>query len=175
MLRDMVPAFTRSTIVINPKTAAYYEFYLRAARAAASSLGVELVFGPIGDAQAEIERAFEAFARTTNAGLLLPPDTNTTTHRDLLVALAARHRLPAVYSDRLFVVAGGLMCYSTNRADQFRAAAAYVDHILRGARPADLPVQVPTKYETVINLKTAKALGLTVPPALIVAADEVIE
>jgi putative ABC transport system substrate-binding protein len=168
----MVPALARATLVINPKTAAYYEFYLRAAQAAASSLGVELVFGPIGDAAAEIERAFEAFARTSNGGLLLPPDTNTS---DLLIALAARHRLPAVYSDRLFVVAGGLMCYSTDRADQFRAAAAYVDHILRGAKPADLPVQVPTKYETVINLKTAKALGLTVPPGMLVAADEAIE
>jgi putative ABC transport system substrate-binding protein len=175
MLRDMVPALTRATLVINPKTAAYYEFYLRAAQAAASSLGVELVFGPIGDAPAEIERAFEASARASNGGLLLPPDTNTNTHRDLLIALAARHRLPAVYSDRLFVVAGGLMCYSIDRADQFRAAATYVDRILRGAKPADLPVQVPTKYETVINLKTAKALGFTVPPGLLVAADEAIE
>jgi len=174
----MVPALARATLVINPKTAAYYEFFLRAAQAAASSLGVELVFGPIGDAHAEIERAFEAFARTSNGGLLLPPDTNTSTHRDLLIALAARHRLPAVYSDRLFVEAGGLMCYSTDRADMFRATATYVDRILRGAKPADLPVQVPTKYETVINLKnlkTAKALGLTVPPGLLVAADEVIE
>jgi ABC-type uncharacterized transport system substrate-binding protein len=175
MLRDMVPTLTRATLVINPKTAAYYEFYLRAARAAASSLGVELVFGPIGNAQAEIERAFEAFARTTNGGLLLPPDTNTNTHRDLLIALAARHRLPAVYQDRAFVVAGGLMCYGISISDMYRGAATYVDRILRGAKPADLPVQVPTKYETVINLKTAKALGLTVPPALIVAADEVIE
>jgi ABC-type uncharacterized transport system substrate-binding protein len=166
MLRDMVPALARATLVINPKTAAYYEFFLRAAQAAASSLGVELVFGPIGDAHAEIERAFEAFARTSNGGLLLPPDTNTYTHRDLLIALAARHRLPAVYSDRLFVVTGGLMCYTTDRADMFRAAATYVNRILRGvAKPADLPVQTPTKYETVINLKTAKALGLTVPPA----------
>ncbi|MGB9353044.1 MAG: ABC transporter substrate-binding protein [Pseudolabrys sp.] len=165
----------RATLVINPKTAAYYEFYLRAAQAAASSLGIELALGPIGDAHAEIESAFEAFARTSNGGLLLPPDTNTNTHRDLLIALAARHRLPAIYSDRLFVEAGGLMCYSTDRADMFRAAATYVDRILRGAESADLPVQVPTKYETVINLKTAKALGLTVPPGLLVAADEVIE
>ncbi|MGB9218981.1 MAG: ABC transporter substrate-binding protein, partial [Pseudolabrys sp.] len=104
----------RATLVINPKTAAYYEFYLRAAQAAASSLGIELALGPIGDAHAEIESAFEAFARTSNGGLLLPPDTNTNTHRDLLIALAARHRLPAIYSDRLFVEAGGLMCYSTD-------------------------------------------------------------
>jgi putative ABC transport system substrate-binding protein len=92
-----------------------------------------------------------------------------------MIRLAAKHRLPAVYSDRFFVTAGGLMCYSTDRADQFRTAASYVDRILRGTKPADLPVQVPTKYETVINLKTAKALGVAVPPGLLVAADEVIE
>jgi putative ABC transport system substrate-binding protein len=107
--------------------------------------------------------------------LLLPPDSSTVVHRDLIITLAARHRLPAIYPDRLFVAAGGLMCYSTNRADQFRQAASYIDRLLRGAKPAELPVQVPTKYETVINAKTAKALGLTVPPGLLVAADEVIE
>jgi putative ABC transport system substrate-binding protein len=175
MLSDIAPGLSRALLVINPKTAAYYEFYLRAAQAAASSLAIELVFGPIESAATEIERTIEAFARTPNGGLLLPPDTNTILHRDLIIALAARYRLPAVYSDRLFVEAGGLMCYSTNRADQFRVAASYVDRILRGAKPADLPVQVPTKYETIINLKTAKALGLTVPPSLLVAADEVIE
>src|SRR5262249_31287292 len=126
-------------------------------------------------ATADIERTIEAFAQAPNGGLLLPPDTNTIVHRDFIIALAARYRLPAVYSDRLFVVAGGLMCYSTDRANQFRMAASYIDRILRGAKPADLPVQVPTKYETIINLKTAQALGLTVPPALLVAADEVIE
>ena len=175
MLRDIAPSLARAALVINPKTAVYYEFYLRAAQAAASSLGIELVLAPIENAPANIERAFEAFARAPNGGLMLLPDTNTIVHRDLIIRLAARHRLPAVYSDRLFVMAGGLMCYGTDRADQFRQAASYVDRILRGAKPADLPVQVPTKYETVINLKTAKALGLTVPPALLVAADEVIE
>jgi putative ABC transport system substrate-binding protein len=175
MLREIAPGLTRAALVINPKTAIYYEFYLRAAQAAASSLGIELVLGPVENAPAGIERAFDEFARTPNGGLILPPDTNTTIHRDLLVALAARHHLPAVYSDRLFVMAGGLICYSTDRVDQYRLAASYVDRILRGAKPVDLPVQVPTKYETVINLKTAKALGLTVPPGLLVAADEVIE
>jgi putative tryptophan/tyrosine transport system substrate-binding protein len=175
MLRDIAPSVARVALVINPKTAVYYEYYLRAARTAASSLGIELVLVSIENAPANIERAFEAFARTPNGGLILPPDTNTDVHRDLIIRLAARHRLPAVYSGRLFVTTGGLMCYGTDRVDQFRTAAVYVDRILRGAKPADLPVQVPTKYETVINLKTAKALGLTVPPALIVAADEVIE
>jgi putative tryptophan/tyrosine transport system substrate-binding protein len=139
---------TRATLVINPKTAPYYEFYLRAAQAAASSLGIEVVFGPIGDTHAEIESAFEAFARTSNGGLILPPDTTSNIHRDLLIALAARHRLPAVYSDRFFVVVGGLMCYSADRADQYRAAARYVDRILRGAAPADLPVQVPNCHQS---------------------------
>ena len=160
---------------INPKTAPYYEFYLGPAQAAASSLGIELVLSALDNAPADIERALDALARVPNSGLVLPPDTNTSVHRDLIIALAARHRLPAVYSDRLFVVAGGLMCYSTDRADQFRTAASYVDRILRGAKPADLPVQVPTKYETVINLKTAKALGLDRAAKLLVAADEVIE
>jgi len=172
MLKEIAPSLARAALVLNPKTAVYYQFYLRAAETAASPLAIELVFGPIESTAADIERTIEAFARTPNGGLLLPPDTNTNVHRDRIIALAARHRLPAVYSDRLFVVAGGLMCYSTDRADQFRIAASYVDRILRGA---DLPVQVPTKYETVVNLKTAKTLGLTVPPALLVAADEVIE
>jgi putative ABC transport system substrate-binding protein len=175
MLKDIAPSLARAAVVINSKTAVYYEFYLRAAQAAASSLGIDIVLAPIENDPANISRAFEAFARAPNGGLILPPDTNTNVHRDLIISLAARYRLPAVYSDRLFVTAGGLMCYGTDRADQFRTAASYVDHILRGAKPADLPVQAPTKYETVINQKTAKALGLTVPPALLVAADEVIE
>ena len=124
---------------------------------------------------ADIERAIEALAREPDGGLVLPPDGTTLLHRDLIIALAARHRLPAIYAFRAFVAAGGLMSYGTDRIDVFRQTAAYVDRILRGAKPADLPVQAPTKYQTVINLKTAKALGLDVPPALLVAADEVIE
>ena len=175
LLKQITPNLARAAVVINPKSADYYEFYLRAAKAAASSLGIDVVLAPIENDPAKISDAFEAFARAPNGGLVLPPDTNTNVHRDLIISLAARYRLPAVYSDRLFVTAGGLMCYGTDRADQFRIAASYVDRILRGAKPADLPVQVPTKYETVINQKTAKALGLTVLPALLVAADEVIE
>jgi putative tryptophan/tyrosine transport system substrate-binding protein len=175
MLREVAPSLTRVALVINPKTAVYYEFYLRAAQEAASSLAIELVFSPVENTAAHIESTIDSFAQTPNSGLLLAPDTNTIVHRDLIIALAARHRLPAVYSDRLFVTVGGLMCYSTDRADQFRTAASYVDRILRGAKPENLPVQVPAKYETVINLKTANALGLTVPSGLLVAADEVIE
>jgi len=173
MLKEIAPRLARAALVINPKTTAYYEFYLRAAQAAAPSLAIEVVLVPFETADAE--RAIEVFARTPNGGMFLPPDSSTAVHRDLIIALAARHNLPAVYNDRPFVAAGGLMCYSTNRADQFRQAASYIDRILRGAKPAELPVQVPTKYETVINLKTAKALGLTVPPGLLVAADEIIE
>jgi len=175
MLKEIAPRLTRAALVVNPKTAPYYVYHQRAAEAAASSLAIENVVTPIGNTAAEIEQAIESFARVPNGGLILLPDTNTILHRDLIVALAARYRLPAVYADRFFVAAGGLMCYSTDRVDQFRQAASYIDRILRGANPADLPVQAPTKFETVINLKTAKALGLTVPPGLLVAADEVIE
>jgi putative ABC transport system substrate-binding protein len=124
---------------------------------------------------ADIERSLELFARVPNGGLLLPPDVTTFTHRDLIIALAAQHGLPAVYAFRPVVAAGGLMSYGIDIADMCRQAAFYVDRILRGDEPAKLPVQAGTKFETAVNLKTAKALGLAVPPALLVAADEVIE
>jgi putative ABC transport system substrate-binding protein len=158
-------------VIHNPKITL---FYLRAVEALAPSLAIEPVPVAIENA-ADIERTIELFARVPNGALVVPPDATTTVHHELIIALAARYRLPAVYSLHDFVTAGGLMCYATNRVEQFRQAASYVDRILRGAKPADLPVQAPTKYETVLNLKTAKALGLTVPPGLLVAADEVIE
>jgi putative ABC transport system substrate-binding protein len=123
----------------------------------------------------DIERLIESVARIPYGGLILPPDTTTVVNRDLIIALAARYRLPAVYAFRVHVATGGLMSYGTDYVDLFRLAAPYVDRILRGDKPADLPVQVPVRYETVINLKTANALGLTVPDKLLVAADEVIE
>ena len=123
----------------------------------------------------EIERAVVAFARTSNGGLIVPPSGLAQLHRDLIITLAARHKLPAVYFERFLVAAGGLIYYGPNQVDQFRLAAGYVDRILKGEKPADLPVQAPTKLETVINLKTAKALGLEVPPTLLARADEVIE
>ena len=110
-----------------------------------------------------------------NGGLIFPPDITTVTHRDLILALAAKHKLPAIYPFRLFVALGGLMSYGTDQIEMFGQTATYVDRILRGANPAQLPVQTPTKYETILNLRTAKALGLTVSPGLLVAADEVIE
>ena len=140
----------------------------------APSLGVEA--SPINLREAdEIERAITALARTSSGGLIVTASSLATVHRDLVVALAARYRLPAVYSSRLFVTAGGLICYSPDRIDQFRSAAGYVDRILKGEKPADLPVQAPTEYELVINLKTAKALGLTIPPSLLARADQVID
>ena len=123
----------------------------------------------------DIERAIETFASVPNGGLVLIPDITTLVHRDLIIAVAARHRIPAVYYSRALVAAGGLMSYGNDLTDLFRQAASYVDRILRGDRPAELPVQAATKFETVVNLKTAKALGLTTPPGLLVAADEVIE
>jgi putative ABC transport system substrate-binding protein len=123
----------------------------------------------------EIERAVAAVARSANGGLIVAGSGLAQLHRDLIIALAARHKLPAVYYERFFVAAGGLVSYGANYIDQYRRAAGYVDRILKGEKPADLPVQVPTKYELVINLKTAKALGLTVPPSVLARADEVIE
>ena len=175
MLKEMAPRLTRAALVLNPKTAPYYQFYLRAAEAAAPLVGIELEFSPIENELAEIERSITSFARLPNGGLIIGPDTTNTLQRAQIIALAARHHLPAIYSNRLFVVDGGLMSYSTDRVDQFRQAATYVDRILRGAEPADLPVQAPIRYETTLNLKTAKALGLDVPDKLLVAADEIIE
>jgi len=173
MLKEIAPRLEHVALVANPKVTAY-DYFLRAAEAAAPSLAIEIVPSPIESA-ADIERVIDSIARVPNSGLLLPPDTTTITHRDLIIALAARHRLPAVYSLRLFVTAGGLMSYGTDVVEIFRLAATYADRILRGAKPAELPVQAPTKYETIVNLKTAKGLGLDVPPSLIVRADEVIE
>jgi putative ABC transport system substrate-binding protein len=148
--------------------------HLHSLEKAVPSFAVNFVASAVHN-PAEIEQAIEAFARERNGGLIIPPNTTLTSHRDLIVALAARYRLPAVYPFRVFVTAGGLMSYGADRLDQFRRAASYVDRILRGAKPADLPVQQPSKFELVINLKTAKFLGIDVPPTLLARADEVIE
>jgi putative ABC transport system substrate-binding protein len=123
----------------------------------------------------EIERAIAAFARASNGGLIVPGSALANVHRDLIIALAARHQLPAAYANRVYVTGGGLISYGVDTLDQYRRAAGYVDRILKGEKPADLPVQLPTKFELVINLKTAKALGLEVPAQLLARADEVIE
>jgi putative tryptophan/tyrosine transport system substrate-binding protein len=173
MLKEIAPRLARAAFVGNPKTSPY-DYYLHAAEALAPSLAIELVPTYVETA-ADIGRAIESFARVPNGGLVLLPDATLNLHRDLIIALAARHRLPAVYGTRIFVAAGGLMSYGPDQVDQYRRAVSYVDRILRGAKPADLPAQAPTKYETVLNVKTAKVLGLTVPPGLLVAADEVID
>jgi putative ABC transport system substrate-binding protein len=173
MLKEIAPRLTRVALVAGPKTTAY-NYFVRNAEAAGPSLGIEIVPTPVAGA-ADIERGIEAFSRVPNGGLLLPSDGTTIVHRDLVIALAARYNLPAVYALRFFVTAGGLMSYETDLGEAFQQAASLVDRILRGAKPIDLPVQIPTKYQTSLNLKTAKALGLTVPPGLLVAADEVIQ
>jgi putative ABC transport system substrate-binding protein len=145
-----------------------------AMQSVAPSFGVELRPIDVRDAP-EIERAITAFARTTAGGLVVTGSALSVTHRQTIAALAAQHKLPAVYSGRFYVTAGGLFSYGPDFVDQFRQAAGYVDRILKGENPADLPVQAPTRYELVINLKTAKALGLTVPDTLLARADEVIE
>ena len=173
MLKEIAPRLTRAALLANPKVSSY-QYFLRSAEATAPTLGIDLTDDPVQTA-ADIERAIEALARTPNNGLILPPDASTIVHRDFIVALAARHRLPAVYALKTFVTAGGLMSYGTDQNDLFRLAASYIDRILHGDKPADLPVQAPTRFETTVNLKTAKALGLDVPAHLLVAADEVIE
>jgi putative ABC transport system substrate-binding protein len=174
MLKEIAPSLVRAAFVANPQDG-FYEYYLRAGEALGASLGIDVVLSPVENDAADIERAIESFARVPNGGLVVPPDITTSVHRDLIIALAARHRMPAVYFSRLFVADGGLMSYGNDFVDTFRQAASYVDRILRGDKPADLPVQATTRFETTVNLKTAKALGLTVPPGLLVAADELIE
>jgi putative tryptophan/tyrosine transport system substrate-binding protein len=174
MLKEISPTLMRAAFVINPKTAPYYNYYLRTAESLSQSVGIELV-PTLAENTGEIERAIETFAVGSKGGLIIPPDISNVTRRDLIIALAARYRLPAVYNNRVFVDDGGLMSYGVDFVDMCRQAAPYVDRILRGDKPADLPVQAATKFETILNLKTAKALGLTVPPSLLVAADEAIE
>jgi putative ABC transport system substrate-binding protein len=174
MLKEIAPRLTRAALLGNPKTTPF-DYFQRAAEATAPALGIELVPTAIENAEADIERVIESFAATANGGLVVLPDTTTLVRRDLVLAVVARNRLPAVYPLRVFVDSGGLMAYSTYVVDAYRLAATYVDRILRGAKPADLPVQAPTRYQTVLNLKTAKSLGIEVPPSLLVRADEVIE
>jgi putative ABC transport system substrate-binding protein len=174
MLKEMAPQLARVAVLFDPKLKEFIDAYNQTADANAHSLGIELVPSPVEHA-ADIERSIVSFAQVPNGGLLVPPDLTTVLHRDLIIDLAARHRLPAVYQARFWVAAGGLMSYGADRVTAHRQVAYYIDRILRGVAPADLPVQAPTKYETTLNLKTARALGLAVPPGLLVAADEVIE
>jgi putative ABC transport system substrate-binding protein len=173
LLKQTAPGVTRAA-VLRDATQGSGTSQFAAIQSVAPSLNVEV--NPVNMRDAgEIERAVAAFARTPGGGLIVTAGAAATRHRNLIIALAARHRLPAVYYERLFVTAGGLISYGPDFVDQYRRAADYVDRILKGEKPADLPVQTATKYALVINLKTAKALGLTVPPSVLARADEVIE
>jgi putative ABC transport system substrate-binding protein len=173
LLKQIAPRVTRVAVMRDPSLTSGTG-QLAAIQAVAPSFGVELSPVDLRDA-GEIERAITAFARGSNDGLIVVANPTANVHRELIVTLAAQHRLPAVYPARFFVTDGGLISYAPDPIDEYRRAASYVDRILKGEKPADLPVQAPTKYETTINLKTAKALGITIPQALLVAADEVIE
>jgi ABC-type uncharacterized transport system substrate-binding protein len=177
-LKEIAPGVARSAVLLNPDNPSASGF-LGAIEAAVPSLGIAaspIVLRDTSDPErAATERAVEAFAREPNGGLIVLPDFNIVVLRHAIVALATRHRLPAVYPFRHFATAGGLMSYGVDQVEQSRRAASYVDRILKGEKPADLPVQAPTKFELVINLKTAKALGLEVSPMLLARADEVIE
>jgi ABC-type uncharacterized transport system substrate-binding protein len=173
LLKEIAPRVTR-VAVFRESAIAAGPGQFGAIQAAAPAIGVEVLPIDVRNAD-EIERAVTPFAQSSNNGLIVTASPGSALHRDLIITLAARHKLPAVYPYRYVVAAGGLLSYGPDFADQFRRAASYIDRILKGAKPADLPVQAPTKYELVINLKTARALGLEIPPTLLARADEVIE
>jgi putative tryptophan/tyrosine transport system substrate-binding protein len=173
LLKQIAPGVTRAAVLRDPSTPTGIGQF-GVIQAMAPSLRVEVNPVNVRDA-GEIERAVTAFARSSNGGLIVTAGNFAERHRNLIITLAARHKLPAVYPERHFVAGGGLISYGPDRIDQYRLAAGYVDRILKGEKPSDLPVQAPTKYQTVINLKTAKALGVDVPQSLLASADEVIE
>jgi putative tryptophan/tyrosine transport system substrate-binding protein len=173
LLKEIAPRVTRAAVLRDAAVASGIGQF-GAIQSVAPSFGVELSPVNVRDA-AEIERAVAAFARSSNGGLIVTGSGLANVHRELIITLAARHKLPAVYNARDFVAVGGLISYGPDFIDQFRQAAGYVDRILKGEKPADLPVQAPTKYELVVNLKTAKTIGLTIPPSVLARADEVIE
>ena len=171
-MTEIIPGLAHVALIFNPQT--YTGQQTPSIEAAAPALRVRLTSLAFREGT-EIDRALTEFSREANGGLLVLPDSSTVVHRELIVGLAARQQIPAIYPFRSFITSGGLAYYGTNSAHQYRLAAEYVDRILRGTKPADLPVQAPTKYETVINLKTAKALGFEIPPNVLARADEVIE
>jgi putative tryptophan/tyrosine transport system substrate-binding protein len=174
LLKTAAPSVARVGVMVNPDTSPQFRFYMRAIDSAGASLGIKASAMPVR-AEAEIEPTIAAFAAEPNGALILPGNSFTTQHMALITSLAARHRLPSIASTADFARIGGLISYGVDAIDDFRSAAGYVDRILKGEKPADLPVQFPTKFSLAINLKTAKALGLIVPPNLLAIADEVIE
>jgi putative ABC transport system substrate-binding protein len=174
LLKEIAPRVTRVAVMSNPNTAPYVILFSRSVEAVAQKIAVELIAAPVHE-PAEIEAVLTMLGREPGGGLILPPDPFTVAHRKLIFDLAARYRVPAINGLLYFANEGGLVSYGVDVRDQFRQAAAYVDRILRGEKPADLPVQQPTKFDLIINLTTAKALGLEIPPTLLARADEVIE
>jgi putative ABC transport system substrate-binding protein len=174
VLKDIAPETKRAAVIFNPDTAPYYRLYMNSIEAAGASFAVKVVEAPVRS-RADIEAAISTLAREPAGAVISMSDTFPSVHRDLIIALSERHRLPAVYPFRFQATDGGLISYGIDVSDMHRRAASYVDRILKGEKPADMPVQLPTKYELVINLKTAKALGLTIPLPLLGRADEVIE
>jgi putative tryptophan/tyrosine transport system substrate-binding protein len=174
LLKEIAPRVASVTLLFNPATAPYAEYYLNPFKAAARSFGVESITASVHDAS-ELESVISAGAREPNGGFIVMPDPFTTVHRAEITSLAARYRLPAVYPFRFFAELGGLLSYGSDLFDNYRGAATYADRILKGAKPSELPVQAPVKFELVINRKTATSMGLTIPTSLLVAAEEVIE
>jgi putative ABC transport system substrate-binding protein len=174
LLKEIAPRINRAAFLFNPATTPYRDIYLKPFQAAAASLALEAIAAPVHDTQ-ELESVVAAHAREPNGSLVVMPDGFLNVHRAEIVLLAAHYHVPAVYPWRFFAETGGLLTYGSVQGDMFRTAATYVDRILKGEKPADLPVQAPVKYELIVNLKTAKALGLDVPPLLQQRADEVIE
>jgi putative ABC transport system substrate-binding protein len=174
LLKQIAPHVNRVAMLFNPATATYADYFLKPFKAAAPSFAVEAIAAPAHD-KSEIESVIAAQAREPNGGLIVMPDSFTDVHRVEITSLVARYRLPAIYAFRFFAVIGGLLSYGADYRDNFRRAADYVDRVLKGGKPADLPVQAPSKYVLVINLKTAKSLGLEFHPQLLATADEIIE
>ena len=174
ILKEAAPGVSRALLMFNPDTSSHYYVYLRSFEAVPRSIAAEVTAAPVRDT-AEAEEAIAKLGRGPGGGLIVPPEAFTITHHKLITASTARYRLPAIYAYRSFVGEGGLMSYGPDPYDIFRRAASYIDRILRGEKPSELPVQQPTKFEFAINLKTAKALGLEMPPNLLALADEVIE
>jgi putative tryptophan/tyrosine transport system substrate-binding protein len=174
LLKEAVPQLRRAAYLYNPQTASYSGASLRNARIAAAAYGVELIEAAV-DSDTEIEGALGSLSREPNCGVIVLTSDFTTLHRQRIIALATRHRLPLISDTSLFADAGGMISYSADFHDNFRSAAGYVDRIVRGEKPADLPVQAPIRFELIVDLKAAKAIGLTIPETFLVRADRVIE
>jgi ABC-type uncharacterized transport system substrate-binding protein len=174
LLKEIAPHTVRVALLFNPQTAPPLELYMDSIQAAATSFAIQAVANPVHDKE-EIEGVIAAQGRDPEGGLIVMPDVSNDVNRELIIALAARYSVRAIYFNRFFSELGGLISYGDVRSEQFRLAAGYIDRILKGEKPADLPVQAPTKFELIINLKTAKALGLTIPESFLTRADEVIE